>query len=102
MRNVYNYPNPMNNFTQFVFEHNQPGIPLDVSIRIYTLTGAPIQLIQETIIGNSSYASIPWDGLDRDFDRLGNGTYVYVLRVSTETPEGRKTIEQIEKLVVIR
>lgn len=102
VRDVYNYPNPMNNFTQFVFEHNQPGIPLDVSIRIYTLTGAPIQLIQETIIGNSSYASIPWDGLDRDFDRLGNGTYVYVLRVSTETPEGRKTIEQIEKLVVIR
>ena len=102
VRDVYNYPNPMSNFTQFVFEHNQPGIPLDVSIRIYTLTGAPIQLIQETIIGNSSYASIPWDGLDRDFDRLGNGTYVYVLRVSTETPEGRKTIEQIEKLVVIR
>ena len=30
----------------------------------------------------------------RDFDRLGNGTYVYVLRVSTESPEGRKTIEQ--------
>lgn len=102
VRDVYNYPNPMNNFTQFVFEHNQPGIPLDVSIRIYTLTGVPIQLIQETIIGNSPYASIPWDGLDRDFDRLGNGTYVYVLRVSTETPEGRKTIEQIEKLVVIR
>lgn len=102
IRDLYNYPNPMNNFTQFVFEHNQQGNPLDVSIRIYTLAGAPVQQIQETIIGNSSYASIPWDGRDRDFDRLGNGTYVYVLRVSTETPEGRKTIEQIEKLVVIR
>ena len=102
IRDVYNYPNPMNNFTQFVFEHNQQGNPLDVSIRIYTLAGAPVQQIQETIIGNSSYASIPWDGRDRDFDRLGNGTYVYVLRVSTESPEGRKTVEQIEKLVVIR
>lgn len=102
VRDVYNYPNPMNNFTQFVFEHNQPGSPLDVSIRIYTLTGVPVQQIQETIIGNSSYASIPWDGRDRDFDRLGNGTYVYVLRVTTDTPEGRKTTEQIEKLVVIR
>lgn len=102
VRDVYNYPNPMNNVTQFTFEHNQQGQPLEVHIRIYTLTGVPVQDIQQTITSTSSYASISWDGRDRDYDRLGNGTYIYVLRVTAETPEGRKTTEKIEKLVVIR
>ncbi len=103
--NVYNYPNPMNNRTSFTFEHNQQGNPLDVDIRIYTLSGKPVQRIEEYIPPSntlSSYASIPWNGRDRDNDRLGNGTYIYVLRVTTDTPEGRKTTEKIEKLVIIR
>ncbi len=103
IRSVYNYPNPMNNKTQFSFEHNQPGNPLDVSIKIYTLSGKPVQHIkQESLITSSSYANIPWNGRDRDNDRLGNGTYIYVLRVATDTPEGRQSIEKIEKLVIIR
>lgn len=100
---VYNYPNPMNNSTAFTFEHNQQGNALDVDIRIYTLSGKPVQHLQEYITNtSSSYASIPWDGRDRDNDRLGNGTYIYVLRVTADTPEGRKSTEKIEKLVIIR
>lgn len=103
IRNIYNFPNPMNNKTQFTFEHNQPGNPLDVSIKIYTLSGKPVQYLkQESLITSNSYANIPWNGRDRDNDRLGNGTYIYVLRVTAETPEGKQTIEKIEKLVIIR
>ncbi|HCD53522.1 MAG TPA: hypothetical protein DEQ34_13825, partial [Balneolaceae bacterium] len=99
---VYNYPNPMNNFTSFTFEHNQQGNPLDVDIRIYTLSGKLVQHKKEQITTSSSYASISWNGRDRDNDRLGNGTYIYVLRVTADTPEGRSTTEKIEKLVIIR
>lgn len=100
---VYNYPNPMNNSTAFTFEHNQQGNALDVDIRIFTLSGRPVQHLQEYITNtSSSYASIPWNGRDRDNDRLGNGTYIYVLRVTTDTPEGRTSTEKIEKLVIIR
>ncbi len=100
---VYNYPNPMNNETSFTFEHNQQGNALDVDIRIYTLSGRPVQHLQEFITNTAgSYASIPWNGRDRDNDRLGNGTYIYVLRVTADTPEGRKSTEKIEKLVIIR
>ncbi len=102
VRNIYNYPNPMNNKTSFTFEHNQPGNPLDVSIRIYTLSGKPVQQLKESIITSSNYASISWNGRDRDNDRLGNGTYIYVLRVTTDTPKGRQSTEKIEKLVIIR
>ncbi|MTI89475.1 MAG: type IX secretion system sortase PorU [Balneolaceae bacterium] len=102
VRNIYNFPNPMNNATKFTFEHNQPGNPLDVSVRIYTLSGKPVQHIKESLLTTSSYASISWDGRDRDYDRLGNGTYIYVLRVAANTPKGRKTTEKIEKLVIIR
>ncbi|MDZ7805516.1 MAG: type IX secretion system sortase PorU [Gracilimonas sp.] len=102
IRNVFNYPNPMNNVTRFSFEHNQPGSPLDVSVQIYTLSGRPVQQLQNQLITNSSYASITWNGRDRDHDRLGNGTYIYVLRVTADTPNGRQRAEKIEKLVIIR
>jgi len=102
IRNVYNYPNPMSSNTRFVFEHNQPGNQLDISIRIYTLSGLPVTHLQESQITSNSYANIEWNGLDRDYDRLANGTYIYVLRVGADTPEGKQTKEKIEKLVIIR
>lgn len=80
----------MNNKTAFTFEHNQQGNALEVDIKIYTLSGKPVQHLQEYITNtSSSYASIPWNGRDRDYDRLGNGTYIYVLRVTADTPEGK-------------
>jgi len=102
VRNVYNFPNPMHNKTQFTFEHNQQGIPLDVSVKIFTLSGRPVQHLKEQLITQSSYANIQWNGRDRDYDRLGNGTYIYVLRVAADTPQGRQVFEKIEKLVIIR
>jgi len=102
IRNVYNYPNPMHNRTRFVFEHNQPGNLLDIDIRIFTLSGAPVTHLKESQITSNSYANIEWNGLDRDYDRLANGTYIYVLRVGADTPEGRQTKEKIEKFVIIR
>jgi len=102
IRNVYNYPNPMSRNTRFVFEHNQPGNLLDIDIRIYTLSGLPVMHLQESQITSNSYANIEWNGLDRDYDRLANGTYIYVLRVGADTTEGKQTQEKIEKLVIIR
>ncbi|MFU8812015.1 MAG: type IX secretion system sortase PorU [Balneolaceae bacterium] len=102
IRNVYNYPNPMNNRTRFIFEHNQPGNLLDIDIRIFTLSGMPVTRLRETQITSNAYADIEWNGLDRDHDRLANGTYIYVLRVRADTPQGMQTQEKIEKLVIIR
>ena len=102
IRNVYNYPNPMSQTTRFVFEHNQPGNVLDIHIRIFTLSGVPVTELNESQITSNAYAYIEWNGLDRNYDRLANGTYLYVLRVGADTPEGRQTREKIEKFVIIR
>jgi len=107
--NVYNYPNPMNRETRFVFDHNQPtGSPARVQIRIYTLSGRPIRTIDteealpEGILTGSSL-QIQWNGRDEDFDRLATGIYLYKLRVEVEQPDGSVEVsERIEKLAIIR
>jgi len=103
IRNVYNYPNPMNNFTRFAFEHNQAlGQPLDVFIRIYTLSGRPVAQIRESRIATGNLEMFEWTGRDDDHNRLAAGTYLYHLRVRTDGANGRMTEEKIERLVIIR
>lgn len=103
VRNVYNYPNPMHNFTRFAFEHNMaPGQPFDVFIRIFTLSGRPVAQIRESGIVNSNLEMFEWNGRDDDNNRVAAGTYLYHLRVRTDGPNGRQDAEKIERLVIIR
>ncbi len=75
VQNVYNYPNPMKDNTIFMFNHNS-DVPLNVTIRIYTVTG---RLIKELVQNNipDKFVSINWDGKDNDGDYIANGTYLY-------------------------
>jgi hypothetical protein len=99
VRNVFNYPNPTSGYTRFIFEHNQSGSSLDVLIRVFTLSGKPVaQLRERNLTPIGGLASIEWDGNDADGNRLASGTYLYHVRVSTETD----TRETVEKLVIIR
>ena len=100
--NLYNYPNPMNNFTRFVFEHNQAGNMLDVNVRIYTLSGQPVAELERQFVSNDSYGVVRWDGRGSDHDRLANGTYIYRVHIKANTPNGVKTKEKMEKLVIIQ
>lgn len=101
--NMYNYPNPMHNFTNFIFEHNQQGNPMDISIRIYTLSGRPVaHIVRESFISPGNFARIEWDGRDDDHHMLATGTYLYHIKIRTETIEGRQSIDKIERLVVVR
>lgn len=103
IRNVYNYPNPMHNVTRFAFEHNQPiGQPLDVFIRVYTLSGRPVAQLRETVMASGNLEMFEWHGRDDDQNRLAAGTYLYHLRVRTDGLEGRQSREKIERLVIIR
>jgi hypothetical protein len=103
IKNVYNYPNPMNSYTRFVFEHNQAGQEMDVQLRIYTLSGKPVARIsRENLITSGNLVQIAWDGHDDDNNPLAAGTYLYHLQVKSDYNGKKRTEEKIERIVIIR
>src|SRR5205814_5267517 len=56
LQHVLNYPNPFTTHTNFWFEHNRPFEQLQVSIRIFTVSGKLIKTLSKTIFseGNGS------------------------------------------------
>lgn len=98
LKHVLNYPNPFTSSTHFWFEHNKPGLPLQVQVHIMTVSGRIVKTISQVVTteGNRS-ESIEWDGRDNYGDKLGRGVYIYRLRVSS--PDGYKK-EVTEKLVI--
>ena len=99
LSHVLNYPNPFTTNTNFFFEHNKPGQPLQVQLQIMTITGRTVKTFFRTITteGNRS-AEIQWDGKDDYGNKLGRGIYLYKLHVVS--PDKKKK-EVIEKLVIL-
>jgi len=95
---LFNYPNPFADETQFTFRHNQSGT-LDVQIKIYSVAGRLIQDLQ-TVSTGEMMVRIPWDGRDRDGDKVANGVYLY--KVLVRTIDGRFASEAIGKIAVAR
>jgi hypothetical protein len=101
--NVLNYPNPFVNYTEFWFNHNSSGV-LDVSVQIFTVSGKLVRTLNgQTTAGavttNTLSRDIVWDGRDDFGDRIGKGVYIYKLTVRSNLLN--KTVEKIEKLVIL-
>lgn len=79
---IYNYPNPMSDYTKFVFQHNYDS-PLDANIRIYTVSGRLIKELNKTNI-TDKFVNIDWEGKDTDGDIIANGTYIYKITIKTQ------------------
>jgi hypothetical protein len=95
---VMNYPNPFSKSTKFTFQQNQDDA-VDVSIKIYTVAGRLIKVLNEYGI-TSRFVQIPWDGRDEDGDELANGVYLY--KVILKTFDGRMTEESFGKLSILK
>ena len=98
IRDVYNYPNPFRDNTQFTFQQNLAQ-PIDVKIKIYTIAGRLIKEIEQNNL-NERFAVINWDGRDADGDQLANGTYLY--KVIVKSVDGQFTKSVLGKLAVIK
>lgn len=96
---VLNYPNPFTTSTRFMFEHNKPGVALDVKIEIFSVSGKIVKTILKNI-NTIGYRvdDITWDGLDDYGDKIGKGVYIY--RVTLKEESGKK-ISQYQKLVLL-
>ncbi len=98
LNHVLNYPNPFTTITNFWFEHNKPGQPLEVKVQIFTIAGRLIKTIKQAIntTGNRS-SELEWNGRDDYGDKVGRGVYLYKLSVIAP---GNQKIEKVEKLTI--
>lgn len=96
--NLANYPNPVTDVTDFVFDHNQVGNNLKVQIDIFDIMGRWVNRLTETIYGTSVRSTpIRWDGRGANGESLRNGVYVY--RILTTNDQG-ETASLVSKLIL--
>lgn len=88
---VFNFPNPVSDGTNFVFQLSSPA---DVQLSLYTVSG--VRIWQRRTIAEEGFNNIWWNGRDTAGDRPANGTYLYLLDVTfrdsfhrTETVTGK-------------
>ncbi len=98
--NLMNYPNPFINETKFVFDHNQSGNTIKVSIDIFRLDGKLIKKIVSTLDPEGHRSEpIVWNGTTDSGGVIARGFYVYRVTV---TNEAGSVATDTSKLVYIR
>lgn len=90
---IYNYPNPVKTYTNFVIEHDRPETVMNATVDIFDLSGRRVWTFNQ-----STLDLISWDVTDSFGKRLTNGVYLY--RISIQTSEGVLS-SKINKLIVI-
>ena len=99
LQNVLNYPNPFTTNTTFHFDHNRPGLPINVMIQVFTISGNLIKTMRtETVTAGNHFDQLTWDGKDEFGDRIGKGVYIY--KVNIKSQDG-KSAEEYQKLVIL-
>lgn len=100
VQEVVNYPNPMNEFTNFYLKHNQLGENIKINIRILNTMGKTVAIIKQKQHSNSfEITPIRWNGRDNKGFLLPNGMYIY--HIEMETENGKKA-NKSSKLMIFR
>ena len=85
---LFNYPNPFENDTEFVYTLS---VPATVTITVYTLNGVKVVTLESLGDQDRGFQRLPengpWDGRDAFGDQIANGAYLY--RFRAETSDGR-------------
>ncbi len=101
LKRVLNYPNPFTTYTEFQFEHNRSGQPLEVQVQVFTVSGKLVKTINQLVVPTGNRVSgISWNGLDDYGDKIGKGVYVYRVKVRSQLDNSQA--DKYEKLVILR
>lgn len=100
LNELFNYPNPVFDYTIFSFEHNQSGEDMDVIIDIYSIDGKRVTRIEESFLANSYRNNeIQWNVTDQNGSKIAKGIYLY--KVSVRLADGKEAT-QTNRMVVIK
>jgi hypothetical protein len=95
---VFNYPNPFGQKTNFTFVLST--VPEELSIRIFAVSGRLLKVIKRTAadltVGFNK--AIEWDGRDEDGDLVANGVYLYKVTLKKDGKSETST----NKLAIVR
>ena len=99
LESVYCYPNPADEYTSFIYQHNAPDENHEVTIEIFDISGRLVHRINETRY-ESGFISMPltWNFRTTGNNRLGAGVYPY--RLTVKTSKGIAYINQ--KLIILQ
>lgn len=100
LNELFNYPNPVIDYTTFSFEHNQSGEDMEVLIDIYSMDGKRVTRLEESFIADSYRNNeIQWDLTDQNGSKIAKGIYLYKVQVKLE--DGKEATKT-NKLVVVK
>ena len=88
---LINYPNPFSTSTRFVFTLTGSEVPDKMLIQIMTITGKVVREITQEELGpihiGKNVTEFAWDGTDNYGDKLGNGVYLYKVKVQSNVDD---------------
>ncbi|MBR4440168.1 MAG: T9SS type A sorting domain-containing protein, partial [Bacteroidales bacterium] len=97
---LLNYPNPFNDYTNFLFHHNAPTDVLYYEITVFSLAGRHVKTLSGTLSYSGNVSEpIEWDGKDDFGSKIASGVYVY--RLWIRDSQGRKATAY-EKLLYLK
>lgn len=101
IENVYNYPNPFGDNTDFTFEHDLINTNIDILVDIYTVSGKLVKQIKtQRYSTGSRIMDVNWDARDDYGGKLARGIYLYKIKlVSNELNVERES--DFSKLVIL-
>jgi hypothetical protein len=104
IKNLLNYPNPFTTRTQIQFEHNLAGIPIDLQVQVYSISGQLIKTIDQTMMPHGFLTTgIEFNGMDEYGQRLANGVYLYKVKVKGTDISGKSFTHEsgFQKMVLL-
>jgi len=104
IEDFFNYPNPFKDLTYFQFEHNRPGVPMDLELEIFDLSGRFVKnILREGYVSDGYRVNdLEWDGQDNQRREVPPGMYIFRLRLVYSNNGIKEVVESdAEKLVIV-
>ena len=90
---AYNYPNPFNQYTTFVVDHNRPGDDLTLKIQVIDHQGKEVAVLQQEAPQSTSRLSARWSE-----PSLRPG--VYIAHIIVQSLTDQVNVHKFHKLVI--